>query len=267
MPIIADPSLPLTAWSSAGVDLIDPVRAARQDPGPLRLLVLHLGAQPLETQSHLLGLLGSTALQLDIVLVQPDAVMTGILRAPPGDGIFHGAVLVADGDRGQIGDRAASDLSEAIGWIRSRNLPALLIGAAANLALPAGILRAGEPVAEIVPHALVQPGHALLRDLDGQLDLPVIRREQMSLQTVSGSGLEPLISATASGVHLAFDPRRRWLFALDHIERGVEATARALRRCGSRSRPRTGPWRTYAQILVSRWLHAVVHPLASFPDP
>jgi homoserine O-succinyltransferase len=289
MPIILpETSLAAERYRAAGV----PVATARRGRGletrALRILVVNLMPNALETETRLLRLLADSPLQTEVALLRGldggGAVGEGgLLDHQRGfdvvrDGTFDGCVCVA------ARAVAAADLAAGahagagpsydhfaafVEWSRVRVRASLFIGWAAEAALGHlhGLLGhwQAEPVVAVVPHRV--SGSPLVAAQDRTVAVPLARASRFArAQVEQKPGLEVLVDHVEHGAHLIHEPGARRLYALDHIESSAGMFARALRRrhgadaaeAAEGVRPGQA-WRSYAHLLFAEWLSQDVH--------
>jgi homoserine O-succinyltransferase len=290
MPIILTDSARRDAYAERGIPVIERQEAERQDIRPLRILLLNLMPQFLETELQILRLLANSPLQVELTLLRslaitrPQAGDDYLFEHRPAfeavrDSRFDALVLSGTSSSEQpYGELPHwEQVASFLTWAAVRVRTSLFIGWGAEAALVHyhGVLGqfAAEPEVRVVRARTGGSSHPLLRGLDQSLPIPVARSTRFPINQFQGPlGFELLLTSEALGVHLAQHRQSRRLFLFDHLEASA-GMFRRQRRQAQRSAPtprdleeNPQPWRAAAHLLLANWLHSEVYAPLSLPD-
>jgi homoserine O-succinyltransferase len=283
MPLIIPDDLPTAALDAYAIRHLPARLATRQDIRPLRILLLNLMPQVLETETQVLRLLANTPLQVEITLVRN---LTSLANHPGNDQLLdhyrdfrqvrdaeYDAVIVigqeGHEEGGQHGSPPWDQIAEFLDWTRTHVRSSLYIGWAARAAvshfhelLPWFL---PERQVALVSARVVRPEHPLVAGVDHRLHVPVARaiRYDASILQLHPE-LEALVTSEAFGVHLLLHPAARRTYLFDHLEASAGMFRRDIRRhlhaSSSQRLPLTpATWRSQVHLLLANWLDVEVY--------
>ena len=294
MPINVANGLPaINVLQSENIFVITENRAQTQDIRPLKILILNLMPNKIQTETQLLRLLGNTPLQVDVELLQ---TATHTSRHTPSEHLgkfyrcfedireqrFDGMVITGAPVELLPFDKVDywEELCEIMEWSRSHVYSTLHIcwGAQAGLfyhyQIPKYPLE--RKMFGIFPHTITRMDHPLLRGFDELFYVPHSRHTEVRQEDIAKhSELELLAYSEAAGVHLVARRDGRQVFVVGHAEydrntladeyfrdreKGLEI--RAPYNYFPDDDPRRIPpftWRGHGNLLFCNWLNYFVY--------
>ncbi len=294
MPIKIPNDLPATrVLESEHIFVMTENRAVSQDIRPLKIVILNLMPKKIETETQLLRLLGNTALQVDIELLQtatytskntPQAHLLKFYKtfADIKEEYFDGMIITG----APIEQMPFEDvdywpeLCEIMEWTKTHVYSTFHIcwGAQAGLYYHYGIPKYALPskMFGIFPHKLMVENHPLLRGFDELYYVPHSRHTELHAEDIRRvPQLEILTESDISGVNLIASKDDRQFFATGHSEYDRETLANEYFRDKNAGLPIQVPfhyfpddnpenppvitWRSHANLLFSNWLNYIVY--------
>jgi homoserine O-succinyltransferase len=296
VPVIIPAALPArTTLESENVFVMTRGRAGHQDIRPLRIAIVNLMPTKINTETQLLRLLGSTSLQVEIILLRMgshEARNTSTehlesfyatfddVRAQKFDGLV---VTGAPVERLPFeGVDYWPELCEVLDWGREHVFSALYVcwGAQAALYRHYGIKKylLAEKMFGVFPHRVLDPEahRAILAGFDETFLAPHSRHTEVRADDVRASeGLDLLAESGEAGVYLAASADSRQLYVTGHPEYdrwtlhaeyqrdlaagGVMALPRNYYPADDPGHPPVMSWRSHAYLLYANWLNHCVY--------
>lgn len=281
MPVKVQDALPaLTLLEREGVQVIPESRAFRQDIRPMRIAVLNLMPQKLNTETQLLRLLGHSPLQVSVSFLRTRTYTP--THTPPEhlerfyttfetirEERFDGLIVTGAPVETLEFEEVAywSELCELLDWATHSVHSSLHIcwGAQAALYRYYGVQKRllPEKAFGIFPHRIIQPSE-LLRGHDDEFWAPHSRHAGLYPNELVGRGVHILAYSDEVGVYLAANRDERRVFVLGHpeydqwtlqeeYERDVQAGL-SIRRPQGPSNMRHA-WRSHAHLFFGNWLN------------
>ena len=291
MPIRIPNDLPARPVLEAeGVRVMDEATAIRQDIRPLRIGLLNLMPNKIETETQFARLVGATPLQIDLSLIHPtthepkttsrdhlDAFYRtwAEIRSEAFDGfIITGAPL------GMIPFEEVSywpELTEILDWTTTHVHAPLFVcwGAMAALYHFHGINKVRMPskLSGVFPHENGWPGCRWLLGFDDVVEMPVSRWTRIDEHALHATpGLRVLLHHSRTGPGLIDDLAARRLYMINHLEYEAETLkAEYLRDSASAeiepphayfpdddvSSTPVSRWRAHGHLLIANWINEI----------
>lgn len=294
MPIRIPNSLPATkVLEGENIFIMDEERAQIQDIRPLRLAILNLMPKKIETETQLLRMLGNTAIQVDIELLQ---VGGHISKNTSSEHLlkfyktfdevkeerFDGLIIT-----GAPVEKLAfeevdywKELCEIMRWSLTNVYSTMHIcwGAQAGLFYHYGIekIPLGEKMFGVFEHSVVNRNHQLMRGFDEVFFVPHSRHTTIRESDVEkNESLEILARSGEAGVYCIAGHAGRQFFIMGHSEYDRETLAGEYFRDKQKGldiklprhyfpddNPAKSPvlkWRAHSNLLFSNWLNYFVY--------
>lgn len=293
MPIINIPAdLPAKhILEEENIFLITKERAEHQDIRPLKILILNLMPQKIETETQLLRLLANTPLQIDIDLLQTASHTSKNTSA---DHLFkfyytfdqikqqyYDGLIITGAPVEQIPFEEVDywpELVKIMEWSKTHVYSTMHIcwGAQAGLYYHHGIgkLPLSEKMFGIFPHHLCDQTHMLVRGFDEDFLVPHSRHTTIDENAVKkDASLQVLAESSISGLHLIVSNHTREVYVCGHCEYDRRTLAKEYFRDVEKGLPIAIPyryfpddnpqnapkfvWRSHANLMFKNWLNIV----------
>ncbi len=294
LPIRIQADLPaIEALESENIFVVTHERAAVQDIRPLRIAILNLMPNKVETETQLLRLLGNTPLQVDVELLHPATHVSkntsrshldrfyktfADVRARRFDGLIITGAPVEKLPFEEVD--YWREMCAIMDWTRQNVYSTLYIcwAAQAGLYYHYGIEKhpLPEKLSGIYNHQVLNPYHPLLRGFDDNYFAPHSRYTQVCLEDVRACrDLIPLAVSDLAGLHIAAQRGGRRIFITGHAEYDRDTLAKEYFRDLNKglepqipyhyfpnddpAQPPPFTWRSNAHLLVANWLNYYVY--------
>lgn len=283
MPVKVQDSLPaLALLEREGVQVIPESRAFRQDIRPLRIAVLNLMPQKVQTETQLLRLLGYSPLQVSVVFLRTGSYVP--THTPPEhlerfyttfealkEERFDGLIITGAPVETLEFEQVAywEELRGILEWSKSHVYSTMHIcwGAQAGLYYHHGVQKRALPekaFGVFLHRAITQS--ELLRGHDEQFWAPHSRHAGVYPNDLVGRGLRMLAYSDEVGAYMVANKDERQVFILGHPEydrwtlaeeyaRDVEAGLNIQKPQGPEGLPHA--WRSHAHLLFCNWLSLI----------
>ncbi|MCL1051683.1 homoserine O-succinyltransferase [Shewanella abyssi] len=299
MPVKIPDNLPAAEiLESENIFVMSETRAANQDIRPMKVLILNLMPNKIETETQLLRLLGNTPLQIDVDLLRihdKESKHTSIdhmnnfyrdfeqVRSKNYDGlIITGAPL------GQVEFEDVSywdHIREIIDWSQQHVTSVLFLCWAAHAALYHlfGLNRTllKSKRSGVFLHTRTCEHFPLLRGFDDEFYAPHSRFAEMNIQQIKAHPeLQVLTESQQAGAYMVLSKNSRNLFVMGHPEYHKSTLKdeyqRDLSQGGSPEVPQNyfsnddpnqqpiARWHSHGSLLVSNWLNYYVYQLTPY---
>ncbi|BDM65135.1 homoserine O-succinyltransferase [Shewanella sp. NFH-SH190041] len=299
MPVRIPDNLPAAGiLVSENIFVMSETRAAHQDIRPMKVLILNLMPNKIETETQLLRLLGNTPLQVDVELLRihdqasrhtPSDHMNTFYRdfAEIADNNYDG-LIVTGAPLGQIEYESVSfwdRFCTIIDWSRTHVTSTLFLCWAAH----AGLYHLYGLERNILPqkrsgvfaHRRAQQPHPLLRGFDDEFYAPHSRFAEIPLPVLqTHPQLQVLAHADDVGAYLVLSHDNRQLFVTGHPEYHKYTLRDEYQRdlaaglaprvpqhyfCGDDPQnPVLARWLGHGSLLFSNWLNYYVYQLTPY---
>ncbi len=292
MPIKIPDDLPARRTLEAeGVMVMREADAVRQDIRPLRIGLLNLMPNKIDTETQLARLIGATPLQVELTLVR---ITDHVARHTPADHLasfyrpwsdvrterFDGFIVTGAPVERLPFDAVTywDELRRIFDWTQSHVHRCLTICWAAQAAVHHfhGMPKHALPgkAFGVFPHRTLQPTSPYLRGFADSFAVPVSRWTEVRRADIpAGSGLTVLAESEETGLCLLDDPAHRTLHMFNHVEYDTRSLADEYFRdlAGAPdtavpqhyfpeddpSRPPENCWRGHAHLLFGNWINAI----------
>ncbi|MXO66931.1 homoserine O-acetyltransferase/O-succinyltransferase family protein [Altericroceibacterium endophyticum] len=287
MPITIPDDLPARRQlEEDGVIVMSETDAVRQEIRPLRIGLLNLMPDKINTEAQLARLLGGTPLQIELTLVS----ITGhVPRNTPLDHMdafyrswedvrnerFDGFIITgAPVEHLAFEDVTYwSELQDIFNWTQTNVHRSLMICWAAQAALYHfyGVQKQllAHKAYGIFEHRNLAATSPYLRGFSDEFAVPVSRWTEVSEQEIAGiKSLEVLADSAETGLCLLDDARHSMLYMFNHLEYDADTLAREYQRDqlqipanyfpdGNPELPVRNNWRSHAQLLFGNWINEI----------
>jgi homoserine O-succinyltransferase len=236
MAIIIPENLPAyTTLTDENVFVIAQSRAKEQDIRPLRVAILNIMPDKIQTETQLLRLLSNTPLQVEITLVRPatheskntsashlESFYTTFdaIKQDYFDALIITGAPVETLEFEQVNYWA--ELCAIMDWSRRQVFSTLHIcwGAQAGLYYHYGIHKYPLPskMFGVFAHAVLDKSCLMLKGFDDVFDVPHSRHTQIKEKDLRKAGLKILARSDIAGAHLITSKDERQFFLLGHAE-------------------------------------------------
>lgn len=299
MPIRIANTLPAkTTLENENIFVMSEERAEHQDIRPLKIAILNLMPKKIDTETQLLRLLGNTALQVDIELVQ---TASHTPRHTPQDHLlkfyktfddikdqkFDG-MIITGAPVELLGYEQVDywpELCTIMEWTKTHVYSTLHIcwGAQAGLYYHYGIpkIELAEKLFGIFPHRVLHPNHPLVRGFDEVFNVPHSRHTGIDeLAIRNDDRLEILTDSALAGVHIVASKDNRQVFVTGHSEYDRNTLADEYFRDLNKGLPIHIPyhyfpdddpkkippfvWKSHANLLFCNWMNYFVYQSTPF---
>ncbi len=294
MPIKIPDGLPaLKTLEAENIFVMTDERAVRQDIRPLKIVILNLMPNKIETETQLLRLLGNTPLQVDVELLQ---TATHVSKNTSQDHLtsfyktfdeikdqhYDGMIITgAPVEKMEFEEVDYwPELCEIMKWSKQNVYSTFHIcwGAQAGLYYHYGIPKftLEEKLSGVYIHRVMNVFHPLMRGFDDKILLPHSRYTGTHRSDIrEHPELEILASSNIAGVAIVANKNGRQFFVMGHAEYDRTTLANEYLRDNLKgihpqlpynyfpgNDPRALPaltWRSYANILYTNWLNYFVY--------
>ncbi|MEW5827341.1 MAG: homoserine O-succinyltransferase [Chloroflexota bacterium] len=273
-------------------------RALHQDIRPLKVAILNLMPTKIETETQLLRLLGNSALQVEITLLQTasyqprntaaDHLVTHYktfaqVRRQKFDGLVVTGAPVEQLDFEEVD--YWDELRSVMDWAETNVFSTFYICWAAQAGLYHRYRIPKHPLADkmfgVFPHRVLRRNEKLLRGFDDEFYAPHSRHTEVRAGDIAGVGdLKLLAASDEAGVYLVASQDGRHVFVTGHSEYDPLTLKAEYERDVSRglpirvprnyypgddpSRPPLVRWRGHANLLYSNWLNYHVYQVTPY---
>lgn len=291
MPIRVPNNLPARSiLEREGVRVMDEATAIRQDIRPLRIGLLNLMPNKIETETQFARLIGATPLQIDLTLVHPTSHVSKSTPRAHLEAFYRtwtevcaekfDGFLITGAPLGMIPFEDVGYWPELVAifdWTRSNVHAPFFVcwGAMAALYHFHGISKMKLPkkLSGVFPHENHQPGCRWLIGFDDTVSMPVSRWTRIDGADVACTeGLRILLQHDLTGPGLIDERSARRLYMMNHLEYEADTLAAEYQRDAASGspdvpedyfpgddpavRPRSR-WRAHGHLLVSNWINEI----------
>lgn len=293
MPIKIPDALPASRiLESENIFVMSEDRAAHQDIRPLRIAILNLMPNKIETETQLLRLLGNTPLQIEIDLLQtathharntsPEHLLA--FYKTPGevmDQRFDGLIVTGAPVETMPFEQVDywQELCEVFDWAEENVYSTLFIcwGAQAGLYYHYGVDKHLLPakMTGVFAHRNLLPEHPLMRGFNDVYPAPHSRYTAVDESAVRAvNELDILGASEEAGLHIVADRACRKFFVMGHSEYDRDTLKKEYERDAKRGLnnfplhyfpdddPAKTPvmtWRSHANLLYANWVNHIVY--------
>lgn len=294
MPIKIQDSLPAAkVFDEENIFIMTHERAVSQDIRPLKIILVNLMPNKIETETQILRLLSNSPLQVDIDLLQM-ASHTSRNTAVSHIETFYKSFdqvkherydgMIVTGAPVEMFEYANVDyweeLCKVFEWSKSHVYSSLFICWGAQAALyhfyDIPKYQLDEKISGIFRHRLLNPNHPLLRGFDDRFLMPHSRNTEVRLEDIEKNpNLIVLSTSRIAGVALIADKTGRRFFVTGHPEYDRKTLANEYFRDRHKGLepnipenyfPGNDPyslpaltWRSHANLLYTNWLNYYVY--------
>ena len=296
MPIKIKSELPaFKILESENIFVMTDERAMAQDIRPLKILILNLMPNKIETETQLLRLLGNTPLQVDVELLQMATHVSKNKNTPAdhlttfyktfdeiSDNRYDGMIITGAPVEQLEFEQVDywQEMCTIMEWSKKNVYSTFHIcwGSQAALYYHYGIpkYRLDEKLSGIYVHRVMNTFHPLMRNFDDKILIPHSRYTGTHRSEIrKHEELEILASSNIAGVAIVANKNGRQFFIMGHAEYDRNTLANEYFRDRNKginpelpynyfpgNDPRALPaltWRSYASILYSNWLNYFVY--------
>jgi len=294
MPINIPNTLPAAKVLEAeNIFVMSEERASNQDIRPLKLAILNLMPKKIETETQLLRLLGNTAIQIDIELLQ---ISGHVSKNTPSEHLlkfyktfdevkdqrFDGLIITGAPVETLLFEEVDywDELCQIMKWSLTNVYSTLHIcwGAQAGLYYHYGIDKVplDEKMFGVFEHVVSERNHRLMRGFDEVFWVPHSRHSTVSEMDVARTpGLTILARSDDAGVYCIAGAAGRQFFVMGHSEYDRYTLAAEYFRDVEKNLPIKVPqnyfpnndpskqplvrWRAHSSLLFSNWLNYFVY--------
>lgn len=294
MPIKIQNGLPAQkTLESENIFVMTNDRAVSQDIRPLKIIILNLMPNKIETETQLLRLLGNSPLQVDVELLQ---MATHTSKNTPADHLttfykvfddvrkdFFDGMIITGAPVEQLPFEEVDyweELCTIMDWSVKHVYSTMHIcwGAQAGIYHHYGVQKytLDEKLSGVYVHRVMNIFHPLMRGCDDKILLPHSRYTGIHRSDIrEHEELEILASSNIAGVAIVANKNGRQFFVFGHAEYDRNTLANEYFRDSNKglkpqlpynyfpgNDPRALPtltWRSYATILYSNWLNYFVY--------
>jgi len=273
-----------------GVRIMDEATAIRQDIRPLRIGLLNLMPNKIETETQFARLIGATPLQIELTLIhptthQPKTVARSHLEAfyrtweEIRDQRFDG-FIVTGAPLGMIPFEDVGywpELVEIMDWTHTNVHAPLFVCWGAMAALyhfyDVPKIKLDAKLSGVFPHENKSPGCRWLLGFDDTVRMPVSRWTRVSHQGLAARpDLRTLLQHEEAGPGLVDDLGKRRLFMMNHLEYEADTLAQEYRRDQANGNPSPpsdyfpkddpaseplSSWRAHGHLLIGNWINEI----------
>jgi homoserine O-succinyltransferase len=273
------------------VPIITEDAARRQDIRPLRVAILNLMPNKIETETHLLRAMGATPLQIEVTLLRigtheskntPLEHLTAFYQTHEEVAAEKFDAMIVTGAPVEMLPfeevKYWDELKRIFDWAKTNVYSTLFIcwGAQAALFHYHGIPKHVWPIKKqgIHLHKVIRPLETLTRGFDDEFGVPVARQsETLREDVLKIPELEILVESDKMGLCLLQDATRRRVFMFNHLEYEADTIQKEYMRDVSSGMdigvphnyfPDDDPskvpritWRAHRNLLFSNWINMV----------
>jgi len=237
MPIKIPNNLPAyTTLANENIFIMSDDRAEHQDIRPLKIAILNLMPQKIETETQILRLLSNTPLQVNIELVQTSSHTSKTtsaehmlsfyktfdeIKSEHFDGLIITGAPIEHLNYEEVD--YWDEICEILEWSKTNVYSTIHIcwGAQAGLYYHYGVRKYAleNKMFGVFPHNIISPNHPLLKGFDDNFLVPHSRYTQVSKEDIlKVPQLEILAESDISGIHIVCDRSNRQFFITGHSE-------------------------------------------------
>lgn len=294
MPIKIPNDLPaVKTLEGENIFVMTETRALTQDIRPLRILLLNLMPQKIETETQLSRLLGNTPLQIELELMR---IERHIPKTTPQEHMLsfyktfdavrdykYDGMIITDAPVEQLAFEAVDywqELCAIMDWSKTHVHSTLHIcwGAQAGLYHHYGVPKQALPekMFGVFPHTVEYKNSMLFRGFDDCFMVPHSRHTTVTREAIEAApDLRILASSAQAGVYAVFTKGGRQIFIMGHSEYDADTLKNEYLRDKAAGLPIRLPehyfpgddetkaplvrWRSCANLLYSNWLNYFVY--------
>jgi homoserine O-succinyltransferase len=299
MPVRIPDGLPAASiLESENIFVMSETRAANQDIRPMRVLILNLMPNKIETETQLLRLLGNTPLQVNVDLLRIHDKTSKHTSLDHMNNFYsdfesvrqrnYDGLIITGAPLGQIDFEDViywDHVREIIDWSQTHVTSVLFLCWAAHAALYHlyGLERQllARKCSGVFAHSRVDTPHPLLRGFDDEFFAPHSRFAQMNIDQIKQHPqLAVLAESEAAGAYLILSQNNRNLFVTGHPEYQKSTLDEEYRRDLAQdlapdlpinyyrdddpSKEIVARWHSHGSLLVSNWLNYYVYQLTPY---
>jgi len=292
MPIKIPDDLPARRELEAeGIEVISERDAVRQDIRPLKLALLNLMPEKIKTERQLARLLGGSALQVELNLLQtatyrptntPPEHLLAFYKTHDAvrDEKFDGLIITGAPVEELPFEEVVywQELTEILDWARTNVFSTFNIcwGAQAALFHQFGIPKypIGSKLSGVYPHRLATAHTEILRGFDDVFDVPVSRYTEVKRVDVERhDALDIVAESDEAGVCLIQNATARQFYMFNHLEYETPTLGDEYHRDLQSAHPNPVPdyyfpgddaaatpvnrWRSHGHLLIRNWVSIV----------
>lgn len=299
MPIKIPDTLPaLQTLESENIFVMTNKRADSQDIRPLHILILNLMPTKIDTETQLLRLLGNTALQVEVDLLQ---TATHVSKNTPTEHLLafyktfdevrdnkYDGMIITGAPVEQMAFEDVdywSELCEIMEWSKTHAFSTLHIcwGAQAGLYYHFGVPKYDLPkkLSGIYKHRILEPYHPILRGFDEVFYAPHSRYTEVRREDIAKhDNLVILAESGRAGIYIVAAKDGRQIFVTGHSEYDRDTLSKEYWRDVNKGinpqvpynyYPDDDPgkippftWRGHANLLYTNWLNYFVYQLTPY---
>ena len=292
MPIKIPSNLPAhSVLSSEGIMVMDPSQADRQDIRPLRIALLNLMPQKIQTENQFARLIGATPLQIEFTLIRMSAHQTKNTAASHMEEFYHTFNMVRDEKFDGLIITGApiehldfeevtywDEMVEVINWTQTNvhSTFGVCWGGMAMINHFHGIQKhmLNKKAFGCFRHQNIAPSSPYLRGFSDDFVIPVSRWTEMREDEIKGAfGLKVLLRSEETGPCLVEDSAHNALYIFNHFEYDSTTLKQEYDRDvanGTETNipgnyyPQDDPslapqnrWRSHAHLLYGNWINEI----------
>lgn len=299
MPVKIPDDLPAAGiLESENIFVMSETRAANQDIRPMKVLILNLMPNKIETETQLLRLLGNTPLQVDVDLLRIHDKASKHTSIDHMNNFYrdfeqvrqknYDGLIITGAPLGQIEFEEVSywdHIREIIDWSQQHVTSVLFLCWAAHAALYHlfGLNRSllTTKRSGVFVHKRTSEHYPLLRGFDDEFFAPHSRFAEMDINTLKAHPeLEVLTESETAGAYMVLCKNNRNLFVMGHpeyqkstlkdeyyrdLEQGL--APEVPQNYFTNDDPQQAPiarWHSHGSLLVSNWLNYYVYQLTPY---
>ena len=292
MPIKIPSNLPAhSVLSSEGIMVMDPSQADRQDIRPLRIALLNLMPQKIQTENQFARLIGATPLQIEFTLIRMSAHQTkntaashmeefyrtfNMVRDEKFDGLIITGAPIEHLDFEEV--TYWDEMVEVINWTQTNvhSTFGVCWGGMAMINHFHGIQKhmLNKKAFGCFRHQNIAPSSPYLRGFSDDFVIPVSRWTEMREDEIKGAfGLKVLLRSEETGPCLVEDSAHNALYIFNHFEYDSTTLKQEYDRDvanGTETNipgnyyPQDDPslapqnrWRSHAHLLYGNWINEI----------
>ncbi|WP_192022455.1 homoserine O-acetyltransferase MetA [Shewanella sp. WPAGA9] len=299
MPVRIPDNLPAAEiLESENIFVMSETRAANQDIRPMRVLILNLMPNKIETETQLLRLLGNTPLQVDVDLLRIhdkasrhtsiDHMNTFYRDFEAVKTRNYDGLIITGAPLGQLDFEDVvywEHIKEIIDWSQQHVTSVLFLCWAAH----AGLFHLYDLHRKLLEkkrsgvfnHSRCNKPHPLLRGFDDEFFAPHSRFAEMDINDIKQHpDLEVLAESKEAGAYIVLSRNNRNLFVMGHpeyqkstlndeylrdIEQGLNPSVPThYYRDDNPKNDAVAKWHSHGSLLVSNWLNYYVYQLTPY---
>ncbi|MDO6641521.1 MULTISPECIES: homoserine O-succinyltransferase [unclassified Shewanella] len=299
MPVRIPDDLPAAEiLESENIFVMSETRAANQDIRPMRVLILNLMPNKIETETQLLRLLGNTPLQVDVDLLRIHDKASKHTSVDHMNAFYrdfeavktnnYDGLIITGAPLGQLDFEDVvywDHIKEIIDWSQEHVTSVLFLCWAAHAGLfhLYGINRSllEQKRSGVFNHSRTNEPHPLLRGFDDEFFAPHSRYAEVNINDLhQHSDVEVLAESAEAGAYIVLSRNNRNLFVMGHPEYqkptlndeyqrdvglGINPNIPSnYYRDNDPSQEPIARWHSHGSLLVSNWLNYYVYQLTPY---